>query len=263
MRGERLGFAWPDDGAAGERMSDDEVGNELPTRSERREVLVDAASIGLATGVYGISFGALAVTSGFTVTQSSALSLLMFTGASQFALVGIVGAAGGAAAAIGTAWMLGARNGLYALRMAELLAPKGWRRWAAAQLTIDESTGLAVRYDDGRHRSLARLGFWSAGLAVFVLWNLATVAGAIGAHELGDPRKFGLDAAIGAAFLGLLWPRLRDHVSRGVAISAAAIALLLTPILRPGLPVLATALVAVIAGLWPTRPRPDERGASA
>ena len=226
---------------------------QLPTKAERREVLVDAASIGLATGVYGISFGALAVTSKFTVAQASVLSLLMFTGASQFALVGIVGAAGGAAAAIGTAWMLGARNGLYALRMAELLAPRGWMRLVAAQLTIDESTGLAVRNDDGRHRSLARLGFWAAGISVFICWNIATVLGAIAANSLGDPRRFGLDAAIPAAFLALLWPRLSDKTARGVGLGAAVMAIALTPFLRPGLPVLLTAIVAVVVGLWPQR----------
>jgi predicted branched-subunit amino acid permease len=230
----------------------------LPTKAERREVLIDAASIGLATGVYGISFGALAVTSKFTVAQTSALSLLMFTGASQFALVGIVGAAGGAAAAIGTAWMLGARNGLYALRMAELLAPRGWKRLAAAQLTIDESTGLAVRNDDGRHRSLARLGFWAAGIAVFVCWNIATILGALAANALGDPRHFGLDAAIPAAFLALLWPRLSDRTARGVGLGAAVMAIALTPFLRPGLPVLLSAIVAVVVGLWPARKAPTD-----
>ena len=228
----------------------------MPTKAERREVLVDALGISIATGAYGISFGALAVTSGYSVPQSAALSSLMFTGASQFALVGVVGAGGGAVAAIGTAWMLGARNGLYALRMAELLQLRSWKRLVAAQVTIDESTGLAMRYDDGRHRSLARLGFWSAGIGVFILWNLATVLGALGAHALGDPGKFGLDAAVGAALLALLWPRLQNSTARAVAIAAAIVALVFTPLLRPGLPVLLSAVVALVVGLWP-RKTPD------
>lgn len=188
--------------------------------------------------------------SGFSPLQTQALSVLMFTGASQFALIGVMGAGGGAAAAVVTAWLLGARNALYGLRMAPLVRARGLRRLAAAHLTIDESTAMALGRDetrfDGRE---SRLAFWATGLSVLVLWNAGTLVGALGAAAIGDPRTLGLDAAIPAGFVALLWPRLRDRESWAVALAGAAVALALTPLLPPGLPVLAASLVAVVAGV--------------
>src|SRR5215217_8321865 len=115
----------------------------------------------------------------------------MFTGASQFAFVGLIG--GGAPAAVGTALLLGARNGLYGLRLAPFLRP----RPLAAQFVIDESAAMAVRDTPPE----IRLGFWSTGLAVFVFWNLGTLIGALAGSVLSDPRALGLDAAAPAAFL--------------------------------------------------------------
>lgn len=227
----------------------------------RRAVLRDASGVGIAVGAYGISFGALAVASGLSPLQAQALSGLMFTGASQFALVGILGTGGGVAAAVLTAWLLGARNALYGMRLAPMLRTHGASRAVAAHLTIDESTAMALAQDESTYDGrAARLAFWSTGLAVFVLWNLATLVGALGAAALGDPRTLGLDAAIPAGFLALLWPRLRDRESWAVALAGAGLALVLTPVLPPGLPVLAAALVAVAAGFRGARAadRPTE-----
>lgn len=223
----------------------------LPAAS-RRSIHATAVGIGLATGAYGLSFGAITVASGLTAWQAQALSVLMFTGASQFALVGILGAGGGAVAAVVTAWLLGARNGLYALSLAPTLRVRGWRRLAAAQLTIDESTATTLAQLDSP--PAARRAFWSTGLAIFVLWNIGTCAGALGAAALDDPTTLGLDAAIPAGFVALLWPRLVDRTTWAVALAGAAVALLLTPVLRPGLPVLAAGLVALAAAAL-TSPR--------
>ena len=216
----------------------------------RGAVLRQALSIGVATGAYGLSFGALAVAAGLSVAQACVLSLVMFTGGSQFAFVGVVGAGGSPGAAIATATLLGARNGFYGLQMARLLRPRGWRRPLAAQVTIDESTAVATTQAAVRPErpELARLGFWATAAAVFGLWNAATFAGALVGDALGDPRRYGLDAAAAAAFLALLWPRLRDHRTRLVAAGAVAVAAALVPVLPPGAPVLAAALVAVAAG---------------
>jgi predicted branched-subunit amino acid permease len=218
----------------------------------RATVLRQAASIGVATGAYGISFGALAVAGGLSIAQACVLSLVMFTGGSQFAFVGVVGAGGSSGAAIATAALLGARNGFYGLQMARILRPRGWRRLLTAQVTIDETTAVgsaqaALRPD---RPELARLGFWATAVAVFTLWNAATLLGAIVGDALGDPRRYGLDAAAAAAFLALLWPRLRSGRARLVAAGAVAVASALVPVLPPGAPVLAAALVAVVAG-WP------------
>lgn len=211
----------------------------------RRQITSKAVGIGVATGAYGLSFGAISVASGLDPWQTQSLSLLMFTGASQFALVGVLGAGGGLVAAVLTAWLLGARNGVYALSLAPTLQTRGLARLGAAQLTIDESTAMALSHPGDP--PAARHAFWSTGLAVFVLWNIGTLAGSLGASVIGDPATLGLDAAIPAAFLALLWPRLTDRSMRAIALAGAVVALLLTPLLRPGLPVLAAGLVALVA----------------
>lgn len=219
---------------------------------ERRRVLRDAAGVGIATGAYGLSFGAISTASGLSVLQTCALSLLMFTGGSQFALVGVLGAGGTGVAGAATAIMLGSRNALYSLRLASILKLRGARRFWSSQLVIDESTAMAV----GRSSDAAgRLGFYATGLAVFVLWNLGTVLGAVGAQAMSDPRTFGLDAAAPAAFLALLAPRLRLREPQSVAVLAALVAVLSAPFLAVGVPVLVAAVPAVCVGLLRRRNR--------
>lgn len=214
--------------------------------AERSAIIRDGIAVGIATGAYGISFGAVAVTAGLSLWQACALSLLMFTGASQFALVGVVAAGGAPLSGAMTAILLGTRNTLYGLRMAPLLGFTGWRRAAAAHILIDESTAMSVNRTS---TPAARLGFLTAGLAVFVLWNAATLAGALAGSAIGDPRTYGLDAAVGAAFLALLWPRLADRRNQVVAVCAGAVALGLVPVTAAGVPVLAAGGVALLAGV--------------
>jgi 4-azaleucine resistance transporter AzlC len=183
------------------------------------------------------------------------LSLLMFTGASQFALAGVVAAGGAPMSGAATALLLGTRNTLYGLRMAPLLKWRGWRRAAAAHVLIDESTAMSV----GRGTTPAvRLGFLTTGISVFVLWNLATVVGAIAGEAVGDPRTFGLDAAVGAAFLALLWPRLKDRRNVLVGVLAALVALSMVPLSAPGVPVLAAGGVALLVGVLARGDDPTE-----
>ncbi|MPZ96998.1 MAG: branched-chain amino acid ABC transporter permease [Propionibacteriales bacterium] len=211
----------------------------------RRAIVRDSLAVGIATGAYGISFGAIGVATGLSVLQTCTLSVLVFTGASQFAFVGVVGAGGAPLAGAATALLLGSRNTLYGLRLTSLLNLRGARRLAGAQVVIDESTAMAVNRQDESH---ARLGFFTTGLAVFVLWNLATLAGALGGQALGDPRDLGFDAAVAAAFLALLWPQLTTRRSRVTALGAVGVAVLLVPVVPAGVPVLAAAGVAVVAG---------------
>jgi len=209
-------------------------------------VVRDSLGVGVATGAYGVSFGAISVGSGFSVAQTCVLSLLVFTGASQFALVGVVASGGNPLTGAVSALLLGSRNTLYGLRLAPLLGWTGGRRAGAAHLVIDESTAMSVSQPD---RDLARVGFLVTGVCVFVLWNTATFAGAVGGEAIGDPRTYGLDAAVGAAFLALLWPRLSGGTQRLAALLAALLALGLVPLTTPGVPVLAAGLVAVALGL--------------
>jgi 4-azaleucine resistance transporter AzlC len=214
--------------------------------SAHRAIIRDGVAVGVATGAYGISFGAISVAAGLSVLQTCALSLLVFTGASQFALVGVVASGGAPLSGALTGLLLGTRNTLYGLRLAPLLAWTGWRRLGAAQLVIDESTAMSFTRET---RAEARIGFLSTGIAVFTLWNLATLGGALAGEALGDPRTYGLDAAVGGAFLALLWPRLRDRRNQLTAVLAVALALSLVPVAAAGVPVLAAALVALGLGL--------------
>ena len=208
----------------------------------------DSFSVSLTVGAYGIAFGAAGVAAGFSVFQSCLLSLLTFSGASQFAIVGVIGAGGSALSGITTASLLGIRNGLYGLRMAPLLHVRGLRRVVAAQITIDESTGVALSQEE-RGESAMRHGFWLTGFGVYIFWNIFTLVGALGAQAMGDPAAWGLDAAVPAAFLGLVWPRLKKNSDRILAASAALLSLALTPILPAGIPIISTAILAVIFGL--------------
>ncbi|GAA4806591.1 AzlC family ABC transporter permease [Nocardioides caeni] len=214
--------------------------------TSRRAVVRDSLGVAIATGTYGLSFGAVGVSSGLDVAQTCVLSLLMFTGASQFALAGVVGAGGTPVAGALAALLLGTRNTLYGLRLAPLLGYRGWRRAVAAHVLIDESTAMAVARPD---RDLARAGFWTTGVTIFVLWNLTTLLGAVAGEQLGDPRDLGLDAAVGAAFLALLWPRLTTATSRLVALLAAAVAAGAVPLTPAGVPVLVAAGVALLVGV--------------
>ena len=204
-----------------------------------------------AVGLYGIAFGAAGIAAGFSILQTCLLSLLTFSGASQFAVVGVIGSGGSAVSGIATASLLGIRNGLYGLRMAPILKVRNLKRVIAAQITIDESTGVAVGQED-RGEAAMKLGFWLTGFGVYFFWNLFTVVGAVSAQAMGNPSAFGLDAAVPAAFLGLVWPRLHGNFERGLAIGAVLLALLLTPFVAAGIPIIATTLIAVIFG-WKAR----------
>ena len=215
-----------------------------------RDTFRDALSVALTVGAYGVAFGAAGIAAGFTVLQTCLFSLLTFTGASQFA-VGVMAAGGGALSAVAAATMLGTRNALYGLQMAPLVRVKGVRRVAAAHLTIDESTGVALAQTPRGTRSM-RYGFWLTGSGVFLFWNIFTLLGALGAKALGNPASWGLDAAVPAAFLGLLWPRLTNTYLRVVAATSMAFAMLMTPWLPAGVPIIASVLVAVAFG-WRER----------
>jgi 4-azaleucine resistance transporter AzlC len=225
------------------------------TPSERSGIVRDGLAVGVATGAYGIGFGAVSVASGLSVAQTCVLSLLVFTGASQFALAGVVAAGGAPMSGAATALLLGTRNTLYGLRMAPLLRWRGWRRAAAAHVLIDESTAMSVNRES---TAAARLGFLTTGGSVFVLWNLATAVGAFAGEAVGDPRTFGLDAAVGAAFLALLWPRLKDRRNVLVGVLAALVALSMVPITAPGVPVLAAGGVALLVGVMARGEDPTE-----
>jgi predicted branched-subunit amino acid permease len=213
-------------------------------------VIRNALGIGIASGAYALSFGAISITAGLSVLQTCALSILMFTGASQLAFVGVIGAGGNAWAAVATAALLGTRNGLYGLRLSSLLEVAGPRRVVASHFVIDETTAMAIARDDPAQ---SRFAFWATGLTLFTLWNLGTLIGALATQVLPDPKALGLDAAPPAAFLALIAPRLRGREPIAIALAAAVVALAFLPFVPPGVPLLIVAVLVVAFGLRPAR----------
>lgn len=217
----------------------------------KRATATASLSVSFTVGLYGIAFGAAGIAAEFSLLQTCLLSLLTFSGASQFAVVGVMGAGGSAISAISTASLLGIRNSLYGLRLAPLLKLRGIKKVVGAQVTIDESTGVALGQSNLGEDAM-RHGFWLTGIGVYIFWNIFTVVGALGAQAMGDPAAWGLDAAVPAAFLGLVWPRLTNKNERALAIGAMVLSLVMTPFVAAGIPIIATALLAVAFG-WKAR----------
>jgi branched chain amino acid efflux pump len=211
----------------------------------RRGILRDALGIAVASGAYAVSFGAISTAAGLSLVETSALSVLMFTGASQFALVGVVGTGGSIWAGAVAAALLGSRNAMYGLRLSSILNLRGWRRPLAAHLVIDETTAMAIARDD---RGLAGYAFWRTGMALFIFWNTGTLIGALATQAISDPRVFGLDAAPPAAFLALLAPRLRAREPLAIALAAAVVAIIVLPFVPAGVPLLIVAVLVAAYG---------------
>ncbi len=209
-------------------------------------VVRDSLGVGVAVGLSGFAFGVTSVGSGLSLPQTCALSLLVFTGASQFALVGALAAGGNPFTAAAGAFFLGVRNAFYGLRLSQMLAfPRAVRPFAA-QWVIDETTAVALAQPT---RRAGRIGFTVTGLTLYVLWNLTTLLGALGAEAIGDTGAWGLDAAGPAVFLALLAPMLKTAGERAVAGIAVVLGLGLLPVLPAGVPVLLAATAAPLV-LW-------------
>lgn len=222
---------------------------------KQQSVTAVSLGVGFATGLYGISFGALSVAAGLDLWQTMALSLLMFSGGSQFAFIGVIATGAGVVPAILSAWLLGVRNGFYAIRMNPVLSVRTFLKPVAAQLTIDESNAVSLLGEPDRKKE--RFGFWLTGVAVFIFWNVFTFVGAVVGSQIGNPTDWGLDAAAAAAFLGLIWPRLNQSKLLVLAVASAFVATSLSAVLPAGIPVLLTAVLAV--GFWLVGMRGDRK----
>lgn len=226
----------------------------------RSEIIRNALSIGIAVATYGISFGALGTTTGLSVAQTCALSILMFTGGSQFAVVSTLASGGTGFSAAMAAILLGTRNTAYSMRMTPIHKAKGLKKLLASHLTIDESTAMGLAQDEKSFNGNAsRLAFWSTGLSVFVLWNSATFIGAIAATSIGDPKALGLDAAIGAGLFALVYPQIKNRGQLVVALGGALVAIGLASYVTPGIPIIAASIVAFIAGYIFTNRKSGEK----
>ncbi|WP_308258010.1 AzlC family ABC transporter permease [Pseudonocardia lacus] len=205
-------------------------------RTIGRRDLRDAAALGAAIVVIGMSFGALAAAAAVPVPIAMALSLLVFAGGSQFLVVAVVAAGGSPFAAVLAGLLLNARHLPFGLAIGDVVGSSWPARLIGAHLLIDESVAFATARGGG---PAARPVYFLVGATAFVCWNTGTAIGLLAGAAVPDPSAFGVDAAFPAGLLTLLLPTLRRPDARRVGVAAGGVALLATPLLPAGLPVLA------------------------
>lgn len=214
-------------------------------RTVHRDDLRDALALAAAIGVVGASFGVLATAAGVSIPITIGMSLLVFAGGSQFLAVAVVVAGGGAVAAVAAGLLLNVRHLPFGLAVSGTVGDRWPARLLGAHILIDESVAFARAHPP---LARARAAYWLCGSLFFLFWNVGTVVGVLAGSVVPDPDEFGVDAAFPAALLALLLPTLRRADARRVGLAAAAVALLATPVLPAGLPVLAGLLGLLAAG---------------
>jgi 4-azaleucine resistance transporter AzlC len=222
-------------------------------RTLDRGALRDIALACLAVWVIGLSYGAIAVASGFPVWFPAAQSALVLAGASEFLFIGIVAAGGNPLAAALAGLLVNARHLPYGLALPDVIGRgRGWRRLLGSHVMNDESVVFSLAQEDLPRK---RAAYWACGLGVLICWPGGAALGALAGSFLRDTSAFGLDATFPAVILALIVPALRDRVTALAAMVGAVIALATTPFLPAGLPVLlALAGAAVLAGRRRTEP---------
>lgn len=226
-------------------------------RTTDRALVRDVSAIAAAAAAVGASFGAITVAAGLPGWSVPAMSVLIFAGGSQFMAVGLV-AAGNPVAAVFAGLLLNARHLPFGLAVGGIVGQRWPARLVGSHLLVDESVAFAMAQPDPERR---RRAYWMTGIALFITWNAGCLAGVVLGGAVGDPARLGVDAAFPAGLLALLLPALRDRETRSVAGVGAAVAVLLTPVLPAGLPVL-LALVGLLVLAVPSlarRPVEEER----
>jgi 4-azaleucine resistance transporter AzlC len=204
----------------------------------------DVALVCFADAIVGVSFGAIAVSSGLPMWLPMFLSVAVFAGAAQFMCVGLVASGGNPIAAAVTGLMVNVRHVPFGFAVGDLLG-KGWARVAGSHLMVDEAVAFALGQRDPRRR---RAVYWACGISLFGCWNLGVIIGAFCGSVVKDTDALGMDAAFPAVLLALVLPSLRDPTTRRASLAGVVIALATAPFLPVGLPVL-LALLGVGAGL--------------
>lgn len=199
-------------------------------------VVRDVAALCAAAAVVGVSFGAIATAAGFPLSKIIVMSSLIYAGGAQFLAVGLTGAGATMLAIVAAGLLLNARHLPFGLAIGnEVLGDTRTARLVGSHLMTDETVAFTIAQDDPVRR---RRVYWMTGIALFLTWNVSSTAGAVVGSALGDPDTFGIDAAFPAALLALTLPSLKNKVSVRVAVAGALLALVTTPFLPAGLPVL-------------------------
>ncbi|WP_233558929.1 AzlC family ABC transporter permease [Micromonospora radicis] len=226
-----------------------------PDRTSGADPIRDVAAIGAAMVAVGASFGAMAVAAGLPGWAAVTMSVLVYAGGAQFMAVGLV-AAGSPLAAVLAGLLLNARHLPFGLSLGDALGPRRWHRLLGSHLMTDEATAFTLSRPSDAAR---RRAFWLAGVLLFLAWNVGTVLGVLAGGVAGDPAALGLDAAFPAGLIALLLPTLRDRDIRAAALGGAVVAVLTTPLLPAGLPVLLALVGPALLALHRLR-RPSSGG---
>jgi 4-azaleucine resistance transporter AzlC len=219
--------------------------------ADRRSIVSAAVTMAAALSVIGFVFGVGAVAAGASIVQTCLMSVLVFTGASQFSAVSVVASGGSTGAALGGAMLLAARNTVYGLAMSRHLGGSLPKRLVAAQVTIDETTAMALAQDREIDK---RYAFWATALALFVFWNTGGLVGALVGGSI-DPETFGLDVAFPAAYVAMVLPHLRHRDGLIAGIVGAVICVVLIPFTPVGVPILGAAAAILVGLREPAEPR--------
>jgi branched chain amino acid efflux pump len=215
---------------------------EAPRARDHRDGVRQTLPVGVAVFGFGISFGVLARASGMGTLAPVVMSATTFAGSAQFAAISVLSTGGGVAAAVAAAVLLNARYAPIGVSVAPYITGGWWSRFLHGQLVVDESWAIAAE-GGGRFNAKVLVG---AGLTIYVAWVVGTVLGVAFGNLIGDPARWGLDAAFPALFLALLVPQLRSHPARQAAVVGAAIALVLTPFTPAGVPIVAASLACLL-----------------
>jgi len=220
---------------------------------DARRFVSASLMIGIAFVIFGASFGVLSVSAGASVAQTCAMSLLVFTGASQMSAVSVLASGGTVASAFGGAVLLSGRNAVYGLAMSPVLKQGSFAsRLLGAQWVIDETTAVVSAETDPATR---RTAFWISGAILYASWNIGTLLGALVGSSI-NPSDFGLDAAFPVMFTAMIARHLRSSAGRKAALFGAVAAVALAPFMPIGLPILVSAL-GMLFGISPTSPEPS------
>jgi 4-azaleucine resistance transporter AzlC len=215
-------------------------------RTLDRQTSRDIGLACLAVWLYGVSYGAIAITHGFALWVPAALSVLVLAGSSELLFIGVVAAGGNPVAAALAGVLVNARHLPYGLALPPEVTGTRWRRIFGTHLMNDESVVFALGQDS---REKQHAVFWACGFGVLICWPAGAVMGALLGSIAHNTSAFGLDTVFPAIILALVFPALRDRVTLRAGLTGAGIALVSVPFLPAGLPVL-LALAAVIPSCW-------------
>ncbi|HLK02498.1 MAG TPA: AzlC family ABC transporter permease [Streptosporangiaceae bacterium] len=204
----------------------------------------DIVLVCLADGLVALSYGAIAVADGFPMWLPAVQSVLVLAGSSELLFIGVVAAGGNPIATALAGLLVNARHVPYGLALPPGVTGSNLvSRLLGTHLMNDESVVFALAQDN--ESAPSRAAYWACGLGVLICWPAGAVAGALIGERIRDTSAFGLDAMFPAVILALILPKLSEHKTRNAALAGAAIALVTTPFLPAGLPVL-LALGAVV-----------------